>query len=282
MNFRFFTSALEDVPITLTSENKSDLTQLSDEFGYEDLREGLAQFQGPSQNWPVPAGDLQSIAATIPELRGSTLTIEHLLQIIVCQNRNDDFCAQPRPALAPPVSQLDSQIARELPTNILQEMQGREFRLLWRASRDGFNAREFHSRCNGHSNTLTLVMDVGGNIFGGFTPCAWEEGFRKDQKSNKYQTDMSRRSFVFTVKNPWGLAPMRFAAMGNGHICCREDLGPSFGNALFIYSNSDANTKSCGRLGSNYANYTGLDGMKVFTGDYHFQSREIEVFELTG
>jgi hypothetical protein len=281
INFRTFTSALEGVPITVTSGNKSDLTQLSEEFGYEDLRQGLAQFQGTSQNWLVPSGDLQNITAAISGLRGPTLKIEDLSSIIAAlQNGNGSFCARPQPALGPPVSQLDSWIATELPTEILQEMQGKAFRLLWRASRDGFNARQFHIRCNGHANTLTLVKDVGENIFGGFTPIEWKDGPKKSP-GRSYGIEGANFSFLFTLKNPSGLAPMKFSCRLWANMF-REDMGPSFGDDIGIADNSDGNMESCTDLGHDYANYTGRDGKTVFTGAYHFRSREIEVFELTG
>jgi hypothetical protein len=47
---------------------------------------------------------------------------------------------------------------------------------LWRGSRDGFGSGDFHSRCDGHANTVTLIEtaasehDVGDFVFGGFTP----------------------------------------------------------------------------------------------------------------
>jgi hypothetical protein len=42
--------------------------------------------------------------------------------------------------------------------------------LQWRGSRDGFGAIDVHKRCDGRANTLTLILDTGGNVFGGFTP----------------------------------------------------------------------------------------------------------------
>jgi hypothetical protein len=46
----------------------------------------------------------------------------------------------------------------------------KHFKLLWRASREGFGIAEFHRGCDGHANTLTLILDMDGNIFSGFTP----------------------------------------------------------------------------------------------------------------
>jgi hypothetical protein len=63
----------------------------------------------------------------------------------------------------------DSQIISDIP-DIFAEFQGKRFSLLWRGSRDGFKAQKFHGRCDGHANTLTVILDSKGNIFGGFTP----------------------------------------------------------------------------------------------------------------
>ena len=47
-----------------------------------------------------------------------------------------------------------------------------EWRLLFRASRDGFTASAFHSACDNKGPTITVVKS-GGNIFGGFAENAW-------------------------------------------------------------------------------------------------------------
>jgi hypothetical protein len=67
----------------------------------------------------------------------------------------------------------DSRIISDFP-EIFAEFRGKQFSLLWRGSRNGFKAQEFHHRCDGHANTLTVIVDTEGNIFGGFTPVEWE------------------------------------------------------------------------------------------------------------
>ena len=47
-----------------------------------------------------------------------------------------------------------------------------EWLLLYRASRDGFNASAFHERCDNIGPTVTVVKS-GSNVFGGFTERAW-------------------------------------------------------------------------------------------------------------
>jgi hypothetical protein len=47
--------------------------------------------------------------------------------------------------------------------------------LLYRGTRDGFGARAFHTKCDGHPNTLTICKAKESSyIFGGFTTVRWE------------------------------------------------------------------------------------------------------------
>ena len=48
-----------------------------------------------------------------------------------------------------------------------------EWRLLFRASRDGFASQTFHSKCDNKRPTITIVKS-GANIFGGFTEISWK------------------------------------------------------------------------------------------------------------
>jgi len=48
-----------------------------------------------------------------------------------------------------------------------------KWRLLFRASRDGFAAEAFHSKCDKKGPTVTIVKS-GSFIFGGFTEAAWK------------------------------------------------------------------------------------------------------------
>jgi hypothetical protein len=68
---------------------------------------------------------------------------------------------------------IDSVILRELPA-FFGEFCGKCFAILWRGSRDGFGRRAFHQRCHGHANTLAVIADTDGTVFGWFTPVAWE------------------------------------------------------------------------------------------------------------
>jgi hypothetical protein len=105
-------------------------------------------------------------------------------------------------AVAAPPGRLDSLIVSDFPP-LFEEFRAKRFNLLWRGSRDGFTAGEFHRRCHGRANTLTVISDTDGNVFGGFTPVEWEN-------SCSFKGDDSLRSFLFTLRNPHGVPPRKF------------------------------------------------------------------------
>jgi len=49
-------------------------------------------------------------------------------------------------------------------------------KLLYSASRDGWNASDFHRMCNGKGVTVTVVKSSDGYIFGGYTDVEWGGG----------------------------------------------------------------------------------------------------------
>jgi hypothetical protein len=180
---------------------------------------------------------------------------------------------------------LDSRIISGFP-GIFAQFQRKHFKILWRGSRDGFGASEFHRRCDGHANTLIVILDTNGNIFGGFTPVEWElrlsSGWIGDN-DNRKKPDDSLTSFVFTLKNPHNIPAMRFALMiqkKHQAIYCDSGWGAHFRD-IAVSDECNTNTYSYTYLGTTYNNDTELDGDKFFTGWPNFKVEEIEVIEIT-
>jgi hypothetical protein len=48
-----------------------------------------------------------------------------------------------------------------------------EWKLLYRASVDGFSRKIFHKKCDNKPPTLVIIKSINGNIFGGFTTALW-------------------------------------------------------------------------------------------------------------
>jgi hypothetical protein len=183
----------------------------------------------------------------------------------------------------------DSLIVSDFP-DIFAEFRGKRFSLLWRGTRHGFGCADFHSRCDDHANTMTVILDTHGNVFGGFTPVEWESSSLLKEDDDEqlhgdyWKADDSLRSFLFTLENPHNIPARRFAlkAQEKGWaIYCASGLGPVLGNGIAVHDNCNADTYNFTSLGVYYTNDTGLDGRTVFTGSYDFQVKEIEVFEIT-
>jgi hypothetical protein len=101
----------------------------------------------------------------------------------------------------------------------------KNFELLYRATRDGFGSKNFHSKCDGKSNTLTIFKTTGTSfIFGGYTTASWESC-----EPGKYKSDPN--AFLFSLTNGDN-KPCKLKIDKSDHakaIYCGSNCGPSFG-----------------------------------------------------
>jgi hypothetical protein len=180
-----------------------------------------------------------------------------------------------QPGRFAPLPPLDSTIVSVTPT-IFSVLRPKTFRLVYRGSRDGFRAIDFHNHCNGHQNTLTLISSMNDCILGGYTPLAWGSQF-------DYLSDPSLQSFVFTVTNPHNLSARIFRQkQGERAIGAHPDYGPTFGDGhdFYICNNCHTSDRSYSSLGNAYANDTEIAPTEVLTGGRNFTVNEIEVFDV--
>jgi hypothetical protein len=174
---------------------------------------------------------------------------------------------------------LDSEIITEFP-DLFVGFRTHVFDLLYRGSRDGFEAASFHRLCDGHSKTLTVILSENGSIFGGYTPLPWHNCM-------SYSADNTMKSFLFTLKNQHNIGAKIFPLKEDQKsyaIYGHPSFGVIFGcgHNLCVYDKCNiTNSNYTTSFGTAYTNDTGLSGDTVFTGGPHFRVREIEVFELT-
>jgi hypothetical protein len=241
--FDDFISELEGQTIQVTTDNYAGLTLLCQEFGFDDLANRLKDIH-ESQALTSEHSDLSDRLSALEEL-----TLEQGRHLAALQTTatelNDAFRriselektvnAIQKPAtnlvVAPAPRQLDSQIIGKLPA-LFVEFQRKQFQLLWRGTRDGFKVADFHNRCDGHGNTLVVIKDTKGNVFGGFTPAAWESRVKLGGGANRYKGDDTISSWLFTLTNPHKIAPRKFhlkREYKNRAIFCGCSSGPEFG-----------------------------------------------------
>jgi uncharacterized coiled-coil protein SlyX len=333
--FREFISALEGGEIKITNANVTGLSLLSTEFGFDALAAQVSEFRSSvafagevADSEARIAGlearalerdkDIAELKAEVARLsaavnrgeaQGRALregqaryeadaarvssAVEGLRVEVSALKARSSRSPGP-PALLPAPGPFASLVVADFPP-LFAEFRGKRFTLLWRGSRDGFGADDFHYRCDGHENTLTLIKDTDRNIFGGFTPVKWDS-------SSGYKDDPSLKSFLFTLKNPHGVPARKFALKSPTEeqaivyrsfglcenkavaIKCHSWYGPTFWG-IFVVGHCNATTQSHTFLHWSYSRdfRTGLgqDGHTFFTGSNYFKVKEIEIFKIT-
>jgi hypothetical protein len=179
-----------------------------------------------------------------------------------------------------PAPTVDSVIISEFP-HLFNRFRLKQFRLLWRWSRDNRDLSRFHQECDGHAPTLTLIEDTDDNIFGGYTPIPWSSPPRG---SCCLKSDYSMQTCLFTLKNPHNISPMMFSlnpAWMERAIECSTAHGPDFNSMSVRYDGAQGTWLST-RIYPVYLNDTGIDEDTILAGAGCHRPEEIEVFEVTG
>ena len=154
---------------------------------------------------------------------------------------------------------------------------GKQFKLLYRGTRDGFQAKSFHAKCDHQPSTLTVFKSSKGFIFGGYTAVAWDSG-------EDYKTDPN--AFIFSLVNPTGTPKLMQVAMETRAIYCHPEYGPTFGNDfdICIHDNSNKTSSSYSLLRGSYDaspyEYCSIEPKIFLTSESWFQTSELEVFYL--
>ncbi|CAF4634526.1 unnamed protein product, partial [Didymodactylos carnosus] len=146
--------------------------------------------------------------------------------------------------------------------------------LLYKATKDGFDAASFHRLCDGKGPTMTIIQSNSNDLFGGYTSVPWSQ-------DGACHSDTT--AFLFTLINPYQIQPTKFISNGSNldHIVRHPTHGPTFsrGRDIHISSKSNVNNSSYTNFPSTYADTTGK-GKETFTGALNFTTSDIEVFGL--
>lgn len=148
--------------------------------------------------------------------------------------------------------------------NLCQFSETQKWQLIYKASQDGFEAKNFHQQCNEASKTLTLIKTKDGYVFGGYTSQKWgkNEGYIEDSEC-----------FIFGLINAFGI-PFKIECPDKRYaIFNSPSKGPIFGKLsnpnIFIMSSSN----------KSWRNRFYLNGFDTqFLAGVDFYIKEIEVY----
>eukprot|EP01080_Neovahlkampfia_damariscottae_P005527 gene5527-9344_t len=153
-----------------------------------------------------------------------------------------------------------------------------KWKLIYKASVDGFESSTFHSKCNHQGKTLCVIKSENGNVFGGFNAIPWAS-----TGNYRYHKD----NFIFSLKTSDERELMKYkqdAPHAVSHsIYDHSSYHCTFGGGhdIHICNNSNTLDGSYSNLGYSYTvigEYYGSEGIKnIMGGTYKFKTLEIEV-----
>ena len=145
-------------------------------------------------------------------------------------------------------------------------------KLVFRASRDGYEAENFHNSCNECSPTLVIAQTNFNKIIGGYTTEKWKSGSRI-----MYSKDNFGKSFLISVslKEKYPIKNPDYA------ICNTDGSGPKFGGGydLEIVDNCNTQYNTSTDIGHSYlTNRT----KEEFYGGGKYLISDYEVYVIIG
>jgi len=145
------------------------------------------------------------------------------------------------------------------------------FSLIYKATRDGFAAADFHTMCDNQEGTVVVIRSGEGHLFGGFTSQSWI--------GNGYKEDPT--AFIFTLTNPHGIPPTKYTITNsNFAISCGPSRCAAFGrDDFYVESDHRGHYEAFSSFPESYDDSTG-QGAETFTGEQYFFVLEVEVYSV--
>jgi gas vesicle protein len=137
--------------------------------------------------------------------------------------------------------------------------------LLYRASRDGDESKQFHSKCDNFKNTLVVVKTKKGLRFGGFTSETWNGNGIDKKDKNAFCFSIDKKKIYNSIQDK------------NAIFAC-PDFGPAFENCIFEIKDKCFEFGGlCSDESQNYFdNHESV--CEINNGEEQFDVEDIEVF----
>ena len=139
--------------------------------------------------------------------------------------------------------------------------------MIYRATRDGDAASDFHSKCDKSKNTLVIVKTKKGLRFGGFTSVTWEgkDEDKEDKKAFCFSLDKMK---IYNCKK------------GKKAIFASPYSGPAFENCIFQIKDKcfEEGGECSDNINNNFQNQEVQ--YEINNGEELFEVADYEVFNV--
>ncbi len=150
--------------------------------------------------------------------------------------------------------------------------------LIFRASRDGWDSKEFQRHCAGKGATIAIIKTTKGHIFGGYSNIPWTRSRNGSYKRSKV-------AFLFVLKCAQKINACKMDIIkgkeSKATYHCTQ-FGPSFGSGsdLHVASNANAADVNHSTIGNTFQLPQGITDPYFLTGSKLFQISEYEIFQV--
>ena len=152
----------------------------------------------------------------------------------------------------------------------IQPYEKLKYTLLYRATRDGDLADDFHRCCDGKGKTITVILTHTDNVFGGYSDKEWETM----EERSRWKYKESDRAFLFNIKLRRKY-DLKDDNKNKAVFVCGED-GPTFGfgHDLHVVNKCLREKSTC----STPLSYMMTQRNEINDGEREFLAKEVEVF----
>jgi len=158
------------------------------------------------------------------------------------------------------------------------------WKMIFRATKDGFSASSFRSKCSQKGPTIVVIKSSNGNIFGGYNANPWNT-------SGSYTISMENFLFSFKRAGDKKKKPVQCKSNSSNNSYSAYDgsnYGPTFGGGhdLYLCDNCNSTASSYSNLGYTYlcdgVTYGQQNAKDFLAGAYNFTVAEYEVWAKKG
>ena len=147
---------------------------------------------------------------------------------------------------------------------------------MYRGSRDGFNAKDFHTHCDGKANTIVFVYNSFAKKIGGRTQVPWSSPQTQSNLvigGGVYKDDPT--AFIFSLEEKQKFLKKETSDHAVYHS---RNIGPQFGNDIVIRDDCDRQNWNTGMCKDYEYGHNNGHNHFAFTGHLMYRVKEIEVF----
>ena len=154
-----------------------------------------------------------------------------------------------------------------------------EWRLLYRATRDGFEQENFYQKCDEKNNTICIIQTTNDNIFGGYTSLKLSKS-----QSQFFNHETDPFAFVYLIRSNKGDNPRIFPVQNNGKLAIQHYMHGylSFGQngRAFYFTKWGEHAPITGIATHTDCPQYNLHQSQLNGADHVFKPTEIEIFQF--